>query len=63
MLEDGPVAAEMLAIMDEHLEQAVRIDERGYPEGEDEPYPGIPRGKVWKLRLLRLLTPFIKKQL
>lgn len=49
--------------MDENLERAARIDERGYPEGADEPYPGVPRCKVWKLRLLRLLTPFIKKQL
>jgi putative cardiolipin synthase len=63
VLEDGPVAAEMLETLDDHLKQAVRIDERGYPEGADEPYPGIPRAKVWKLRMLRLLTPFIKKQL
>ena len=63
VLEDDRLAAEMLGTMDGHLEQAVRIDERGYPEGADEPYPGIPRKKVWKLRLLRLLTPFIKKQL
>lgn len=63
VVEDGGLAAEMLATMDGNLERAVRIDERGYPEGADEPYPGIPRKKVWKLRLLRLLTPFIKKQL
>ena len=63
VFEDGPVAAELLGTMDEHLKRAVRIDGRGYPEGEDEPYPGVPQAKVWKLRMLRLLTPFIRKQL
>jgi putative cardiolipin synthase len=63
VVENGELAAEMLATLDKHLERAVRIDERGYPKGADEPYPGVPPRKVWKLRLLRLLTPFIKKQL
>jgi phosphatidylserine/phosphatidylglycerophosphate/cardiolipin synthase-like enzyme len=63
VVEDDDLAAKMLATMDENLKRAARIDERGYPEGADEPYPGIPKKKIWKLRLLRLLTPFIKKQL
>lgn len=63
VVEDDGLAAEMLATMDENLKRAARIDERGHPEGADEPYPGIPKKKIWKLRLLRLLTPFIKKQL
>src|SRR6185503_18767245 len=32
------VAAELRARMDRHLERAVRIDARGYPEGADERY-------------------------
>ena len=57
-------AAETLRqTMDVHLEHAWRIDEQGIPEGETERYPGIPRSKVCKLHLLRLLTPFIEKQL
>ncbi len=60
---DRSVAAELRQTLDEHLARATRIDARGFPEGADEPYPGIPRGKVLKLRLLRLLTPFIRKQL
>jgi len=28
-----------------------------------EPYPGVPRRKVWKLRLLRLLAPVVRGQL
>jgi putative cardiolipin synthase len=57
------VADELLRRMDRHLEGAVRIDARGYPEGADERYPGIPRSKVWKLRLLRLLAPLVRGQL
>jgi cardiolipin synthase C len=60
---DRALAGEMLRTMDEHLQRAARIDERGRPEGASEPYPGVSRGKVWKLRALRLLAPFIKKQL
>lgn len=61
--QDRPLAAEMQATMDGHLERAVRIDGRGFPEGADEPYPGISRGKVLKLRLLRLLAPLIRSQI
>jgi putative cardiolipin synthase len=60
---DRPLAAEMLGTLDSHLKQAWRIDARGFPEGAQEPYPGVSRSKVLKLRLLRLLTPFIKGQL
>ena len=60
---DQPLAAELRRTLDEHLARAARIDARGFPEGADEPYPGIPRSKVLKLRLLRLLTPFLEKQL
>lgn len=64
---DPALAAELLAWMDAHLTgeraSAVRIDRRGWPEGADEPFPGVPCAKVAKLRLLQLLTPFIRKQL
>jgi putative cardiolipin synthase len=57
------LAAELRQRMDAHLANAVRIDARGYPEGADEPYPGVPGRKRWKLRLLRLLAPLVRGQL
>lgn len=63
VVEDRALAAEMLAAMDEHLERATPIDARGYPEGADEPYPGISKRKVLKLRLRRLVAPLVKNQL
>jgi putative cardiolipin synthase len=63
VVHDSAVAADLLARMDTHLAHAVRIDARGWPEGAGEPYPGIPCRKVWKLRLLRLLAPFVRGQL
>lgn len=62
-MTDKELAASLLGTMNGNLHRAVRIDERGWPAGAAEPYPGIPRKKVWKLRLYRLLTPFIRKQL
>jgi putative cardiolipin synthase len=56
-------AAALRASMDSHLGRATRIDARGMPEGASEPYPGVPRSKVARLHLLRLLAPLIKKQL
>src|SRR4029434_10252220 len=50
---DRSLAAELRQTLDEHLNHATRIDRRGFPEGADQPYPGVPRGKVFKLRLLR----------
>jgi cardiolipin synthase C len=63
VLESEPLAAEVRAFLDEHLERARRIDGRGWPEGADGPYPGVPRRKVCRLRLLRLLAPLIRSQL
>ena len=63
VVRDPALAAEMRSTLDGHLEKAWRIDARGIPEGETEPYPDVPRSKVWKLRLLRLLAPFIETQL
>jgi cardiolipin synthase C len=63
VVRDRPLATEMRALMDGHLEKSARIDVRGYPEGAAEPYPGVPRRKVWKLRLLRLLAPAVRGQL
>ncbi|MFP5286992.1 MAG: phospholipase D-like domain-containing protein, partial [Thermoanaerobaculia bacterium] len=63
VLRDVETAGSLLGTMDEHLTRSVRIDERGWPEGASEPYPGVPRRKVLKLRIYRLLTPFIRKQL
>jgi len=63
VVKNREVAAELRRRMDRHLERAVRIDARGYPEGAVERYPGVPRSKVWKLRLLRLLAPLVRGQL
>jgi putative cardiolipin synthase len=63
VLEDPGAAAELLAWMDAHLAASVRIDARGWPEGADAPFPGVPCAKVVKLRLLQLLAPLVKKQL
>jgi putative cardiolipin synthase len=63
VFQDRALAAELLASMDEHLQRSTKIDARGYPEGADEPYPGISDWKVLKLRLLRLIAPLVKKQL
>lgn len=63
VFQNRPLATEMLAFMDGNLGRAVRIDQRGYPAGADEPYPGIAKGKLLKLRLLRLIAPLVKKQL
>jgi cardiolipin synthase C len=63
VVRDRALAVEMRRTLDSHRERAWQIDARGFPEGADEPYPGVPRGKVWKLRLLRLLAPFIETQL
>jgi putative cardiolipin synthase len=62
-LQNPRLAAELRAIFDGNLERAVRIDERGWPEGADEAHPGVPQRKILKLRLYRLLAPFIRKQL
>ena len=63
VLTNREVATELLRRMDQHLEKSVRIDERGFPVGASERYPGIAREKVWRLRLLRLLAPFVRGQL
>jgi putative cardiolipin synthase len=60
---NAAVAAEIQRTFDLHLLNSKRIDRRGYPEGASEPYPGISRGKVLTLLLLKLLAPFIERQL
>jgi putative cardiolipin synthase len=63
LIENREAAEILLRSMDEKLERSRRIDERGFPEGANERYPGIAKEKVFKLRLLRVLAPFIRKQL
>lgn len=63
VVENRPLAAELLAAMNAHLERAARIDAHGRQVDSGKRYPGVPRAKVWKLQLLRLLAPLIKKQL
>lgn len=61
--QDKNLASVLTSIMDRHLLNAVRIDSRGWPEGAREPFPGIPRKTLFWLSLLRLLAPFIERQL
>lgn len=63
VLESDAVARDLDDLLTDHLSRAHRLDDRGWPVGADEPYPGAPRGKVCRLRLLRLLAPFIRSQL
>jgi cardiolipin synthase C len=63
VIESRAAAESLHRTMDAHLERAWRIDARGIPVGESERYPGVPRSKICKLRLLRLLMPLIEKQL
>lgn len=63
VVRDRSLATEMRGLMDGHLEKSARIDARGYPEGATEPFPGVLRKKIWKLRLLRLLAPLVQGQL
>jgi len=63
VLDSEPMAGKLLDLLGDHLSRSHPIDERGWPEGADEPYPDVPRRKVWRLRLLRLLAPFIRSQL
>jgi putative cardiolipin synthase len=63
VVQNRGLAAEMAGILDGHLERAWQIDARGFPAGARESYPGVPKRKVLKLRLYRLLAPLIKGQL
>jgi putative cardiolipin synthase len=63
VLEDPALAAELTAWMDGHLEVSDRIGPRGWPEGAEEPFPGVGCWKKTQLRLLQLLAPFVKRQL
>lgn len=63
VVRDRPLATEMRNLMDGHLKKSARIDARGFPEGATEPYPGVPRKKVWKLQWPRLLAPVVRGQL
>lgn len=63
LIESRETAEILLRTMDANLERSWRIDERGFPEGAAERHPGISKKKILKLNLLRLLAPFIRKQL
>ncbi|MFT4586310.1 MAG: putative cardiolipin synthase [Limisphaerales bacterium] len=50
-------------VMDRHLKESMRIDERGRPAGHKRRFPGVSCWKVFKLRSFRLIAPFIRHQL
>ena len=58
--ENAELAAELAALFDEHLKEAWRIDQRGWPEGHDEPFPNVKSRKILKLYFMRLFTPLIQ---
>jgi len=57
------LAGQMLRIMDQDLEQAVRIGPNGKPEGSTSRNPVASVWKRFKLFLLKPVAPFIKRQL
>ncbi|HEX6202524.1 MAG TPA: phospholipase D family protein [Thermoanaerobaculia bacterium] len=63
VLADRELAAELAAWMAEHLARATPIDERGWPAGAGEPFPGLSRGRRLRLCLLRAIAPLIRSQL
>jgi putative cardiolipin synthase len=63
MAKDRTLAAVLTSIMDGHLRTSVRIDRRGWPTGAKERVPGISHARLMQLSLLRLLAPFIERQL
>jgi putative cardiolipin synthase len=60
---DAGLSERLRASMDAHLEKAFRIGPDGKPVGGKERYPGASRMKILKLNLLRLLAPFIHRQI
>ncbi len=60
---DTDLSARLRASMDAHLSRAFRIGSDGKPVGESRKHPGVSCLKRFKLGLLRLLAPFIQKQL
>ena len=63
VFESVSVAKEVHDFLDDHVTRAHRIDERGWPVDSLEPFPGVARKKVLKLRLLQLFAPLIRSQL
>ena len=57
------LARQLTASMDGHLARAWRMDANGRPEGEVERYPGVSGCKVARMRLRRLVVPFVRGQL
>ena len=60
---DPDLSVRLRASMDAHLVNAYKIGTDGRPIGEKRRYPGASCYKIFKLTLLRLLAPFIRKQL
>ena len=63
VVEDSRLAADLAASMDGHLASAWRIEASGRPEGHRERYPGVGFWKKVKVRLVRLILPFVRGQL
>lgn len=63
VVDNRILADQMLRIMDQSLEESVRIGPDGKPEGSRWRNPGASRWKRFKLFLLKPLAPFIKRQL
>jgi hypothetical protein len=63
VVDHAGLATRMAEMMERNLENAMRIDEKGRPEGFDQRHPGSTCFQRFKLFLLKPVAPFIKKQL
>lgn len=63
VVDNRELAEQMLLIMDQGLEEAVRIGTNGKPIGSSTRHPGASAWKRFKLFLLKPVAPFIKRQL
>ena len=61
--ESPELSRQLLDVMDSHLARARRIGADGRPEGAAERYPGVEGAKIARMRMLRLLVPFFRRQL
>lgn len=63
VVEDSTFASGLHDDLEAQLKNAWRIDADGMPIGETTRYPGVSRGKVCELRLLRLIIPLVRGQI
>lgn len=60
---DRGKAVELLSSIAEHAENSWKIDKKGWPVGEDKLYPNVPKMKICKAVLLKMMMPLLEKQI